>query len=407
MQFSYTATNKTGEIIKGVLDAPDKLFAARLLRHDGNLPVAIAPVGGGASSFERIARGELKIFRRVSLGEKVLFAKNLSGMLSAGLSLVRALSVFERQTSNSFLKEIMSSLSQNISHGESLSVSMGKFPRIFSALFVSIVRAGEESGTLAASLREVSVHLERSYALRRKVRGAMTYPVLVITAMFGIGILMFIYVVPTLTQVFQDLNAELPWSTQIIISVSNFLKFHFLVFLGILVAVGLGFFYLLRLKTIQNILDGFILRLPVIGGIARAVNSARTARTLSTLITAGVSITQALAVTRDVVQNVRYKKVLEEAARVVEKGQSLSSILKQNNRLYPEMVGEMVEVGEETGNLSKMLSEVADFYEDEVDAKTKNLSTIIEPILMIVIGAAVGFFAVSMLSPMYSVLQNL
>ena len=394
-------------MIKGVLDAPDKLFAARLLRHDNYLPVTIIPVGVTATSFTNVAHMNLKIFQGVSLREKVLFAKNLSGMLTAGLSLVRALTVFERQTSNLFLKETIIKLSQDISHGESLSSGLAKFPRIFSALFVSMVRAGEESGTLATSLHEISIHLERSYILGRKVRGAMTYPILVITAMFSIGILMFIYVVPTLTQVFQDLNAELPWSTQVIISVSNFLKFHFLIFLGILIAVGLSFFYLFRLKITQNILDSFILRLPVIGGIARDVNSARTGRTLSTLITAGVSITQALAVSRDVVQNARYKKVLEEAARVVEKGQSLSSILKQNNRLYPEMVGEMVEVGEETGNLSKMLSEVADFYEAEVDAKTKNLSTIIEPILMIVIGAAVGFFAVSMLSPMYSVLQNL
>lgn len=235
----------------------------------------------------------------------------------------------------------------------------------------------------------------------------MMYPSIILGAIFVIGILMFIYVVPTLTKTFKDLGAELPSSTKLVIGLSDLISNHIvLLLLGILVIVGLVILAV-RLPSTKRGIDWLVVRLPVIGTIVKEVNSARTTRTMSSLLGSGVSISRAISITKEVVQNVYYKEVLQEVENVIQKGVPISTVFKAKTKLYPIMLGEMIEVGEETGNLGEMLLEVAVFYEGEVDAKTKDLSTIIEPVLMIFIGAAVGFFAVSMLSPMYSIMDSI
>jgi type IV pilus assembly protein PilC len=268
-----------------------------------------------------------------------------------------------------------------------------------------MVKAGEESGALPAALLEVGSNLEKSYALNRKIKSALMYPSIIMCAIVIIGILMFVYVVPTLTKTFKELGVELPLSTRIVVGISDALSSHIgAVLIGLLVA-GIGAYFALKTERVKRMIDYLSIRIPVIGVLIQEVNAARTARTLSSLLSSGVSISRAIAITREVLQNVYYKHVLDEVARVVEKGEAMSSVLKSYPKLYPVMVGEMVEVGEETGKLSGMLVDVATFYENEVDAKTKDLSTIIEPVLMVFIGGAVGFFAVSMLSPMYNILD--
>lgn len=218
---------------------------------------------------------------------------------------------------------------------------------------------------------------------------------------------MLIFVVPTLTKIFKDLGTALPPTTQFVILISDAAKNHPILFLlGTALLIGIPV-TLFRMKRFARLADTVTLRLPVIGLIARKMNTARTTRTLSSLLSAGVEMTRAIEITKDVVQNSYFKNVLEKASTTVQKGGTLSEVFKAETKLYPVMVGEMIAVGEETGALTQMLSDVAIFYEDEVDAQTKNLSTIIEPILMLMIGGAVGFFAVSMLSPMYSLLDSL
>ncbi len=291
--------------------------------------------------------------------------------------------------------------------GEGLSDGMAKYPKVFSTLFVSMVRAGEESGKLAPSLTEIGSNLEKSYNLTRKVKGAMTYPTVIISAMFLIGILMMIYVVPTLTGTFKELNIELPASTKLVIWISDTLSSSPLLVFAALI----GFVFLMRAfiraERTQPFIDIFVLRLPVVGNIIREMNSARTARTLSSLLASGVDVTRALQITKDVVQNVHYKRLIQKAVDSVQKGVPLSSVFKERIDLYPVMVGEMMEVGEETGKFGDMLLDIANFYEAEVESKTKDLSTIVEPVLMILIGAAVGFFAVSMITPMYSLMDTI
>jgi type IV pilus assembly protein PilC len=403
MQFTYKAKNKEGVQTEGVIEASDKFVAAKALRAQGLIPLALTLTKVKALGGLSFLSG---LFGGVKLHEKIIFTRNLSGMLSAGLSLYRALSVLEKQTINEKFKKILSMLIKDIDRGGTLSEGMTKFPKVFSTLFVSMVRAGEESGSMPQTLSEVGGTLEKTYALNKKIKGALMYPSIIMVAIVLIGILMMIFVVPTLTNTFKDLNVELPKSTQLIIFISDSLSHSPVLTFLVLFAFGGGLFGISKIKGIKKYTDFIIIRIPVIGGIVQEVNAARTARTLSSLLNAGVDMTKALMITEEVVQNMYYKAVISKAIVSVQKGITLSSIFKEADRLYPIMVGEMMEVGEETGKLSSMLMDIATFYEGEVDTKTKDLSTIIEPILMIFIGGAVGFFAISMISPMYSLMDS-
>jgi type IV pilus assembly protein PilC len=402
MKFKYKE-QKNGQIIEGIKEAPDKFTIAREIREGGGMPISIVETKeGGAFSFFKI-----DIFNHVSLAEKIVFTNNLSGMLSAGLALTRALTVLEKQSTNQAMLKILKVLIDEVNKGGTLSSGMKKFPNVFSQVFVSMVRSGEESGGLPRVLSEIGINLKKTYELNKKIKGAMIYPSVIIGVIIVIGILMMIYVVPTLTKTFKDMGTELPASTKVIIWISDFLSEHLLVFV-LLVLFLIGIFVLLiRLKTTRRYFDYIVLRLPMIGTLIKETNSARTARTLSSLLSSGVDMSRALNITEDVISNSYYKNVIHKSISSIEKGIPLSTTFKENLHLYPVMVGEMIEVGEETGKLSQMLIDVANFYEGEVDDKTKNLSAIIEPVLMIFIGAAVGFFAVSMITPMYSVMDNI
>jgi len=402
MQFKYRSQNIKGEIVEGVMDSPDKFSVARIIREKGESPISI-------ESLESKSKGSLNIsfLSHISLSEKIIFTNNLSGMLQAGLPLTRALSVLEKQSKNQKFKEVINELINEINKGGTLSDGMKKYPKVFSTLFVSMVRSGEESGGLPKVLIEVGSTLKKTYDLNKKIKGALTYPSVILTFMVIIGVLMMIYVVPTLTATFKDVGGELPASTKFIIWLSDSIKNNILLFLVIIIGV-IGLFVLLsKSKTTKKYFDFISVRLPLIGTLVKEINTARTARTLSSLLSSGVDVSRALSITEDVLQNVYYKNIIKKAIENVEKGILLSQIFKENTHLYPIMMGEMMEVGEETGKMSQMLLDIASFYESEVDEKTKNLSVIVEPILMICIGVAVGFFAVSMISPMYSVMDTI
>ncbi len=403
MKFHYKAQTKDHQTVEGEGNAPDKFILARELREKGTIPFLIEEI----SSSTKTSEHTLDIFHRVSLSEKIIFTKNLSGMLQAGLSLVRALLVLEKQSKNPTFKKILNTLIDEVNKGNTLSEGMKKFPSVFSKVFVSIVRSGEESGGLPDALLGMGINLKKSYDLNQRIKGAMMYPSIIVGAMVIIGILMMIYVVPTLTNVFSGLGAKLPVSTQIIIWISDTISGNTLVFIIMLIAIIISCILLSRLKLVKRGFDFIILRLPVIGTLVKETNSARTARTLSTLLGAGVDMSKALSVTEEVLQNHYYRSIIRQAIAAVEKGIPLSDSFKKNNTLYPVMVGEMMEVGEETGKLTSMLLDIATFYEAEVDEKTKDLSTIIEPVLMVFIGGAVGFFAISMITPIYSVMSSI
>jgi type IV pilus assembly protein PilC len=401
MKFSYKGKTKEGEMTEGVIDADSELSAARELRAQNIVPLSIKKGKGDKGKIS------MSLFGSIKLHEKLIFAKNLAGMITAGLALNRAIEILNRQSVNKKFKTVLTDLENEIAKGGTLSGGMKKHPKVFSTLFVSMVSAGEESGNLPSALVEVSGNLEKIYALNKKIKSALTYPMVILFAIFLMATLMMIFVVPTLVKTFEELGAELPGSTQLIITTSKFISGSPFLFIAIVFGVIGGFVFLLKMKRLEKYFDYFFLHLPIFGNMIKQVNAARTARTLSSLLISGVDITRSLSITREVVQNVYFKRVVDEAIVKIQKGVPLSEPFRTHTELYPIMFGEMMAVGEETGNISKMLSEIADFYEAEVDDKTKNLSTIIEPMLMVFIGGAVGFFAVSMLTPMYSILNSI
>jgi len=402
MRFNYRAKKETGEEVKGIQEAHDRFALARDLRSEGLILVSAKPAEKKTGNWRDKLRS---LTAGVKLKDQIIFASNLSSMISAGLPLSRALEVIERQSSNRKFKKIISGIIDKINSGQSLSQSMGQYPDVFPSVFTSMVSAGEESGNLPEALKLVSEQLSKSYDLRRKVKGAMIYPAIVVTAIVIIAILMMIFLVPTLTETFKELEVELPLSTRIVIGISDALAQNTLLFVvGFLVLVlilGIAF----RTSIGRRWWELFLLKMPMSKNLVKGYNSAVILRAISSLISSGVSMVESIKIAAKITQNSLYREVLIEAMDKVQRGVNLSSVLKDHPSLFPVLVGEMASVGEETGNLPQMLLNGAKFFEDEVDQTTKNLSTVVEPVLMLVIGAAVGFFAISMIGPMYSLTE--
>ncbi len=398
MKFHYKAKKSDGELIEGDREASDRFALARTLRAEGEqLLLAKALTESGAKT-----RFSTTLFGRVKMRDKIIFASSLGAMIGSGLSLARALHVIERQTKHKRFQFVIATVAGKIRNGESFSQSLEAFPDVFPPVFTAMVSAGEESGNLTGALEIVSQQLSKSYDLRRKVKGAMIYPVIILCVIIIIAIVMMIFLVPTITALFKELNVELPFSTRVVIGTSDFITGYPLLFFGGLIVIIGGLIGFGRSVVGHRTVNWLTLRLPAIKTITREMNSAIVMRTLSSLISAGVSMVDSIIITKRVLQNYYFQETLALAAVEVPKGKPLSGIFKAREDIYPILVGEFTEVGEETGNLPGLLQKGAVFFEEEVNQATKNLTTIIEPALMVLIGLAVGFFAVSMIGPMYS-----
>lgn len=392
---------KDGEDCEETKEFEDKAALYLSVRSDNGSIISVEEVKNKKSSFKFFS-----FRKRIKPQEVITFAKNLSVMIDAGLSVSRSLTVLGKQSKNQKFIGILEKINTSVSGGETLSRSLEAYPNIFSNLFVSMVKAGEESGKLSYSLRIVADQLEKSNNLSKKIKGAMIYPIVIICVMLVIGVVLMVYMVPTLTETFKGLNIQLPLPTRVIIAISDFLVANLLLTIGTILALVFGFMFWIKTVRGKNALDFATLHAPMIKTMAREVNAARTARTLSSLISSGVSIISAIGITSAVLQNHYFKNLLDKAAKQVEVGELLSqSLSNSNGNLYPVFVGEMLAVGEETGKMTEMLDNIATYYEGEVDQKTKDLSTIIEPFLMILIGIVVGIFAIAMMLPTYSLVD--
>ena len=382
-----------------IFEAPSRFAVYEQVQKEGGFVVELTEDQGLFKAPEWLS---YSIGTGVKRSEVIRLAKNLSAMLSAGLSLSRALSVIERQSNNKRLKKVIGAISESIKGGSSFHETLGAYPKIFPELFAAMVQAGEESGSLADSLTVVALQMERSEELIRKIRGAMIYPAIVVTAVFIVGVLMLIYVVPTLVKTFTSLGVEVPLATQIIVALSNFMVNNISLVLPAMVACIIGSIVFVQSKPGRKMVLAVALHLPVIGELARETYTARASRTLSSLLSSGVPVLNALSITKEVVRAEVFAKVFTEAEEHVKKGELLSTAFSTHANLYPILMSDMLAVGEETGKVSEMLRQIAEFYETDVAEKTKDLSTIIEPVLMLLIGTFVGIFAVSMIAPIYS-----
>ena len=401
--YSYIAKTLKGEPRSGVFEAKDKHELARALREKGYILIS-------ANSKEERRNKKLSFsipfLSHVPLTEKIMFARNLQVMVASGVSLPRALGVLVEQAKNKKFKKVISSIKEEIVKGKTFSEALNGYPDVFNELFVSMVKVGEESGTLEDVLGVLSDQMDKDHQIVSKVKSAMMYPAVVLLAMLGVGVLMMIIVVPKLDKVFSDLNIELPFTTRIIIYSGSFMaKFWYV----IMIAVFLFFLLVgafLKTGTGKLIRDTLFLKTPILSPIVKKTNSARTVRILGSLITAGVPITRSLEITSKTLGNVYYEKALLKASQDIKKGDKLAEILGQYKDIYPNLVIQMLKVGEETGETAAILKKLAEFFEEEVSNTTKNLSSVIEPVLMIIIGAAVGFIAISIIQPIYGIVQG-
>ena len=402
-KFTYVGTNSAGEKVEQTVEAADRFAVYAVARTEGHTISSVEEASVfSPGRFLNLNAINAKL-SRVKGDELVMVTRNLGSMITAGLTVSRALSVIERQTKNPKLKIVVTTMVARINKGDGFAESLKEFPEVFNDLYVAMVRAGEEGGNLATTLQTLAIQMDRTNTLKKKIKGAMIYPSIVMIVMVVIGILMMIFVLPQITGVFESMETELPATTQFLIATSNFLVNYTVLALGGMLAGIVGFIYALRTKWGKIATSWIIPKLPVIGSMAKETNAARTARTLSSLLNSGVDVLQSIEITEEVVQNVFYKKILKEAGMRVEKGTALSEVFIERDDLYPILVGEMILVGEETGQIAGMLAELAEFYENEVERKTKDLSTIIEPLLMVVIGGGVGFFALALIAPIYSI----
>lgn len=340
------------------------------------------------------------------LGERALLAKYLAIMQQSGLTITESLDIIQ-ETAKGRMKKIITAVNKSVEAGNSLADSFGRFPKIFSGIFISAVYSGENSGTLSENLQHLADQLQKEKELSSKIKGAMLYPIVVLIAAFVLGMGMSFLILPKIIPLFEGLKTELPFTTRALISFSHFVANN-TVSLAIGIVVGvIVLLAILKAKFSRPVTNWLLLKLPIVKGIVVNTNLARFSRTLGTLLKSGLNIDEALQITSQTVSNYYYQKSLREISERVSKGSRLAASMEDYKKLFPKMVSRMILVGEQSGNLEGTLIYLAEFYEIEVDNSTKNLSTAIEPILLLLIGLVVGFLALSIITPIYNITGNI
>ncbi len=339
---------------------------------------------------------------KVKLEQKALFAKHLSVMLKSGLPITESLSI-AAESAQGKLKKVLEGVFTSVESGNSLSSSFARYPKVFSELFVSATEAGELSGTLEENLEGLAQQLQKEKELSEKIKGAMLYPIVVLSAAFLLGLAMAFFILPKITPLFEGLKMDLPFTTRALIAGSNFIQNHGTIFLISLFAFIAFMSWLLKQKFMHPITHKLFLKLPILRNLTKNTNIARFCRSLGTLLKSGLTIDEALDISKHTLGNHYYRNALEKVSTHVGTGTKLSVNLSGFDKLFPVMVTRMVRVGEESGKLEDTLLYLADFYEVEVETDTKSLSTVIEPILLIIIGLVVGFLALSIITPIYNI----
>ncbi|OGH69073.1 MAG: hypothetical protein A3I29_01330 [Candidatus Magasanikbacteria bacterium RIFCSPLOWO2_02_FULL_44_11] len=343
---------------------------------------------------------------RIPFVLKMLFVHNLFIMVKAGLSIVDGLRILHAQVENKRLKKTIAGIKNEVEEGHSFSEALADYPSVFPSIYVSMIAAGETSGKMQESLEQVHIQMKKSHELTSRIQGAMIYPAVVITAMTGIGIEMVVFVLPKILVLFNDFGAELPLPTRILIALVKAIEQY-----GIFLAVGvIGLailaVWLEKKPKIKRQVHALNLKMPIFGAVIQKINVARFTMTLSSLLQSAIPIIDAIKITSNVQSNVRFRESLVAVAEVLKKGVALSDALAEYPNYFPPMVVQMIMVGEQSGQVEQMLGELAAYYSDEVDATMRNFSTIIEPVLIVVMGLAVAGMAVAVIMPMYSLAQS-
>lgn len=397
IDYVYSARDQaSGIIIKGNIQADNESAAADLLMQKDLVPVKITPASKG-----KILGIDVSSIEKVRARDRVIFTRQLSTLIKAGLPITQALATAVEQVSSEKFKGILQKIVAAVEGGASLADSFGKYPEVFNHTYVSLVKAGEASGTLDVALERLANQQEKELAIAAKVRGALIYPALVLVVILAVIGFMLVSVLPQVTGLYKDLGKDLPVYTNILLGVSNFVITYWWLTLLVLVATVFGLRAYMQSGSGRKALDKFKLNAPVFGKLFQKVYMARFTRTLGSLVASGVPMLEALNITAEAVNNVVIKSIIDGAAQQVKGGKALSTTLTSHKYILP-LVPQMIRIGEDSGTLGDMLDKVAAFYEEEVDQTVKNLSTIIEPVMMVVLGGLVFFMIAAILLPVYS-----
>ena len=401
--FQYNSIDSTGRKTKGTVEAANESAAMNMLKQRGEVPLELVVAGQGLNR-------ELKIpglGNRTKLKDLAVFARQFATMTASGMSLLRSLSILEEQTPAAALKKATGEVRADVAAGVSLSSSMAKHDKVFPRLMIAMIRAGEAGGMIDRALEQIAASLEKDTALRSKIKSALTYPAIVLGFTFVLIAGVLIFIVPIFEQMFKNLGGELPAITQFLVTTSHNMWWIGPLFLS--ATIGGTTTFKRRLRQSQELrlaYDRFKLRLPVFGPLFRKLAMSRFSRNLGLLLNVGVPVMQALSVVGETTGNEVINAAMRDVQSAVRDGQPMSSALR-HHKVFPEMVTQMIEVGEESGQISQMLDKVADFYDREVDSAAESLTASIEPIMVLVMGTVVGGMVICLYLPMFTIYQNI
>ena len=396
--YKYKALNNEKKTISGLVEAASEDEAIELLRDNELSIVSLSEESKGIKK-------NVFVFGGISAKDVVVFSRQFSVLVSANVTLVQSLKLLVDQTKNIKLQMVVSEIANEVDGGARLSDSMAKHPKVFSGFYVNIVKSGETSGKLDEVLNYLADELEKDYDMTSKIKGAMIYPAFVMSGLGVVGAVMMIVIVPKLTAMMQESGGELPVATRILISVSNFLAGYWWLILILMAGSFFGSRYFYATPLGKKFFGTLILRLPIFGKLFQRIYLVRFTRSLQTLLMGGVSITKALSIVADVVNNYVYKNLIDETRNEIEEGNSISTVFLKSKEI-PSMVTQMMAIGEKTGRLDTILGRITDFYTREVNNIVANLMTLMEPIIMVIMGIGVGIMVAAVIMPMYNMAQQ-
>lgn len=392
--FKYKVIGQDKKLQTGMVEANSKAYVEEVLKDKGFSIVSLVEV-------MTLKKPTLRIFNRIKRKDVVIFSRQFSVLITANVAMVQALKILIEQTSNPSLKSIVAEVAAEVDAGSPLSEALGKRPHVFGNFYVSVIKSGETSGKLDEVLNYLADEMEKDYDMMSKIKGAMIYPIFVLSGLIIVGVVMMIFVVPKLTAILTESGTELPFTTKLLIGTSAFMANYWWLLLLILAGLGVFIRFYVKLPAGKRQIDFLKLKLPVFGHLFQLIYLVRFTRSMNTLIVGGVTITNSLKVTAEVVDNAVYQSLIEETIKEVEDGSSISSVFI-NSHVIPKMVSQMLSIGEKTGKIDLVLEKITDFYGREISALVANLMTLMEPIIMVIMGVAVGVMVASIILPMYN-----
>jgi len=398
--FVYTAANNQGEIMNGELETSDIKAVTDYLNRQEMMIISVKKKQELAGGFGA------EFFLGISSQEKITLVKHLTTVIKSGLSLKQGIEIILNDAESKSLKKILTEAKFNLEKGQPLSTTFKNYPRIFSPIFIAFIEAGEVSGTLEKSLEYLGDSMSKEYSLTQKIRGAMVYPAVLIAASIGVIVILMVLVMPKLVKVFSQSNMDLPWTTKLIMALSNFFVSNIYTLGGLAAIFIFSFFYFHKTEKAQRMISGAILALPVIASLYKKIILARFTRVLGTLLASGVSILQAIDISAEAIGKNHYQDAVKNLKPEISKGVSVGNALKHQGNIFPHMLASMVDVGEKTGKMDMILIDLANFYEEEIDNSLKSLVSLIEPLLLLVMGLVVATIAFSIISPIYQLIGS-